>query len=63
MAKRKNKNEKQSRMAKEIVENFKKMFEAMTPDERDAFLKKHGFDFGSPEKKQREDEVEGESAL
>lgn len=63
MAKRKNKNDKQSKMAKQIVEDFKKMFEAMSPEERDAYLKKYGFDFGTPEQNDKDDEVEEASAL
>lgn len=36
-------------MAKEIIESFKKMFEAMSYEEREEYLKKHGFDFGTPD--------------
>ena len=43
---------KTSKMVDDIVEKFRKNFEAMSYEEREAYLKKYGFSFGTAEEKE-----------
>ena len=52
------KNKSQKTLSEEIIETHKAKFNARTCEEREAYLKKTDFNFGTPEEKENKDALE-----